>query len=73
VARNYHKSVRVVTMAGDLVNPGGSMTGGSRERRGAGLIERKKDLEDLRAKLASLEQEDRESETQLRQASSNRD
>lgn len=73
VACHYHKTVRVVTMAGDLVNPGGSMTGGSRDRRGTGLIERKKELEDLRTKLASLEQNERESEARLRKAIDSRD
>lgn len=73
VARHYHKSVRVVTLAGDLVNPGGSMTGGSRDRRGVGLIERKKELENLRAKLWSLEQEDRDLEECIQKAISSRD
>ena len=73
VARHYHKSVRVVTTSGDLVNPGGSMTGGSRDRRGAGLIERKKELEDLRAKLIVLEQEDRELEAHIQKATGSRD
>ena len=29
IARKYRQSIRIVTLEGDLINPGGSMTGGA--------------------------------------------
>lgn len=37
--------IRVVTLGGDQVNAGGSMTGGSRSSREAGFLSREKDIE----------------------------
>lgn len=63
LSRRLNKAVRVVTLAGDVVNQGGSMSGGSRERKGSGILERKAEIETLnaewqavRAELAQLEQ-----------------
>ena len=46
---------RVVTRDGQVVNAGGSFTGGS-VSRSAGLFSRKQEMDDLRAKLAALEE-----------------
>ena len=40
IARVLQHRFRVVTLEGDLVSPGGSMTGGSLARRGAGILGR---------------------------------
>ncbi|MCY0902496.1 MAG: chromosome segregation protein SMC [Firmicutes bacterium] len=40
IARVLQHRFRVVTLEGDLVSPGGSMTGGSLSRRGAGILGR---------------------------------
>lgn len=54
LSRRLHKAVRVVTPSGDIVNAGGSMTGGSSERKGYGLLERKQEIETLEADLKEL-------------------
>jgi chromosome segregation protein len=54
------RSFRVVTPEGDLVNPGGSITGGSLDRRRLGLLSRRREIEDLKL-------EKRETEARLAQ------
>ncbi|GAE24219.1 chromosome partition protein smc [Halalkalibacter wakoensis JCM 9140] len=45
---------RIVTIEGDVVNPGGSMTGGSVKQKQTPLLGRKRELEDLQGKLVTL-------------------
>ncbi|WP_203362278.1 chromosome segregation protein SMC [Bacillus sp. REN10] len=47
---------RIVTLDGDVVNPGGSMTGGAMKQKASSLLTRKNELEDLKTKLASMEE-----------------
>ena len=35
IARKYHQSLRLVTLEGELINPGGSMNGGDVYKRQA--------------------------------------
>ncbi|HEY2421341.1 MAG TPA: chromosome segregation protein SMC [Neobacillus sp.] len=42
---------RLVTLDGDIVNPGGSMTGGAVKQKTSSLLTRKGELEDLKEKL----------------------
>lgn len=42
------RSFRIVTPEGDLVNPGGSITGGSIDKRRLGLLSRRREIEDLK-------------------------
>ncbi|MBM7692300.1 chromosome segregation protein [Peribacillus deserti] len=46
---------RFVTLDGDVVNPGGSMTGGAVKQKNASLLSRKGELEDLKKKLGDME------------------
>ncbi|WP_332630693.1 chromosome segregation protein SMC [Halalkalibacter flavus] len=46
--------LRIVTLEGDVVNPGGSMTGGSVKQKQTPLLGRKRELEDLKEKLQKL-------------------
>ena len=55
VAKNLGYRNRVVTLDGQVINAGGSFTGGS-TARSAGVFSRKQELEDLRASLAKLDQ-----------------
>jgi chromosome segregation protein len=48
---------RVVTLEGDVVNPGGSMSGGSVKQKGTPLLGRQRELEELIAKLATMEEQ----------------
>ena len=46
---------RIVTLDGDIVNPGGSMTGGASAKKTNSLLSRKGELETLKFKLEEME------------------
>lgn len=46
---------RVVTLEGDVVSPGGAMTGGANRKTNRSLFTREKELEQLRSKLTDYE------------------
>ena len=56
VARDLGYHNKVVTLDGQVVNAGGSFTGGS-VQRSAGLFTRKQELEELRVKAAKLQKD----------------
>ena len=56
VARDNGFRGRVVTMDGQVINAGGSFTGGS-VQRSAGLFTRKQEMEELRIKAAKLQKD----------------
>ena len=63
IARKYRQSIRIVTLEGDLINPGGSMTGGA-FKNSSNLLSRRREIEELdqavqklRADVAKTEQE----------------
>ena len=53
IARKYRNAFRIVTLDGQVINRGGSMTGGS-VSRGTGVLSRSAELETLRQKGAEL-------------------
>ena len=57
VAKKTSFNFRIVTLDGDVINPGGSMTGGSVRRHGLGLLGRTRELEELKKRFVSLEAE----------------
>lgn len=58
IAAKAQYRYRVVTLEGDIVNPGGSMTGGSLQKKSANLLGRQRQLDELDGEI-------REAETQL--------
>jgi chromosome segregation protein len=50
-ARQCRFRLRVVTLAGDVVNAGGSMTGGSRQQKDVGYLSRQKAILELKEQL----------------------
>ena len=57
IAAKTSHAFRLVTLEGDVVNPGGSMTGGSIRRQGTSLLGRGRELENLRKNVLDLESE----------------
>ncbi|WP_174733897.1 chromosome segregation protein SMC [Mesobacillus harenae] len=55
LARLLQYRTRIVTLDGDIVNPGGSMTGGAVKQKNNSLLSRKGELDDLTVKLADME------------------
>ena len=56
---------RIVTLEGDVLNPGGSMTGGSTKRTNAPLFTRARELETLQKKYISLSESVQYNQQQL--------
>ena len=56
VARKYHHSLRIVTLEGESLSPGGSMTGGA-YRNSSNLLGRRREVEELQKKVQALEKE----------------
>ena len=54
MARKYRNAFRIVTLDGQVINRGGSMTGGSTSRS-AGVLSRAAELEQLTAKSAAMQ------------------
>lgn len=54
IARKTGFRLRLVTLEGDLLNPGGSLTGGAYHQRGSSLLARSRELEELEQALAKL-------------------
>ena len=56
IARKYGYKFRIVTLDGQLVNAGGSLTGGSTVKN-AGLLSRRADIEKLSAEVQALQKQ----------------
>ncbi|CCQ92363.1 Chromosome partition protein Smc [[Clostridium] ultunense Esp] len=54
VARLFGYRYRIVTLEGDVVNPGGSMTGGSLKQKGNSLLGRERAIEETEKELELL-------------------
>ena len=67
MANQYHSRFKIVTLDGQVMNPGGSMTGGS-VTKDAGILSRANELEKLTAQEKELETEKNELELQLQEA-----
>ncbi len=56
IARKYHYSFRMVTLEGELLSPGGSMTGGA-FKNSSGLLGRKREIEELKSHVSALKKQ----------------
>lgn len=63
MARKYNNRFKIVTLDGQVMNPGGSMTGGSKAH-GVGMLSRGSEIEKLRKTVKELEE--RQAMTDLR-------
>ena len=64
LARKYHYSLRIVTLEGESLSPGGSLSGGA-FRNSSNLLARKREIEELEQSIATLEQKIREEKSRL--------
>ncbi len=53
ISKKYKQSLRIVTLEGELINPGGAMTGGT-FKNSSNLLGRKRELEEIDEEIASL-------------------
>ncbi|VBB05651.1 smcs flexible hinge [Lucifera butyrica] len=57
IARQASFSVKIVTLDGEVINPGGSMTGGSVQRREASFLGRGNEIQNITARLDELKKQ----------------
>ncbi|MDL2217269.1 chromosome segregation protein SMC [Christensenellaceae bacterium OttesenSCG-928-M15] len=66
INRKTHAAFRIATIKGDIINPGGSMTGGSVQKREFSLLGRERELKELREDMqkiaAAIKEQEREIE-----------
>ncbi|MCR5208300.1 MAG: chromosome segregation protein SMC, partial [Eubacterium sp.] len=67
IAKRYKNKYKIVTLDGQVMNPGGSMTGGSRAK-GAGILSRANLIEELKAQADGLEAELEKAEAEYKTA-----
>ena len=67
MAQKYRSRFKIVTLDGQVMNPGGSMTGGS-VNKDAGILSRANELEKLTAQEKKLQQEKIVTEAELQEA-----
>lgn len=53
IAKKYKYSIRIVTLEGEQLNPGGSMTGGA-FKNASNLLGRRREIEELKASVAEV-------------------
>lgn len=58
LAKELQYRVRIVTLDGDVVSPGGLMSGGHHQRKGPGLLGRSRERTDLERQLAQLSEQE---------------
>lgn len=66
MAKYVQHRYRFVTLDGDVVNPGGSMTGGAVKQKTNSLLGRQRELEQMVSKLAEMEEKTLQLEIQVK-------
>ncbi len=67
LAKIMQYRTRIVTLGGDVVNPGGSMSGGSVKQKSSSLLSRQRDLELLINKLDDMQKKTSVAEQEIKQ------
>lgn len=69
ISRQVGSSFRIATLKGDIINPGGSMTGGSVQRSEFSLLGREREIDELENGCAADEEKLRAQECSVNEAS----
>lgn len=57
IAKQVNYRYRIVTLEGDVVSPGGSMSGGSLKQKSSSLLSRQREIDSLSEKISSMEKQ----------------
>ncbi len=71
IARKYRQSLRLVTLEGELINPGGSMTGGA-FKNSSNLLSRRREIEEFEKTVAMLKADMDDMEAQVNRIKTSR-
>ncbi|WP_059170108.1 chromosome segregation protein SMC [Bacillus sp. FJAT-27445] len=66
IARSLQYRMRVVTLEGDVVNAGGSMSGGAAKQNSTNLLSRKTELDEIKGKIAGMEEKTAQLEEEVK-------
>ncbi|MFW5649946.1 MAG: chromosome segregation protein SMC [Acetivibrio ethanolgignens] len=58
IGRKYNQTIRMVTLEGDQINPGGSMSGGA-YKNSSNLLGRRREMEELEKKIHKLQEKEK--------------
>lgn len=72
ISRKYKQSLRIVTLEGELVNPGGAMTGGA-FKNSSNLLGRKRELDEIDEQIELLKKQLAEDERHIAELSARRE
>ncbi|MDO5127233.1 MAG: chromosome segregation protein SMC, partial [Eubacteriales bacterium] len=64
ISRKYKQTLRIVTLEGELINPGGAMTGGAFKNT-SNLLGRKRELDEIDAEIVKLQALYKEKQNEL--------
>lgn len=67
LAKKYQQKLRIITLDGDILSPGGSMSGGEFKNAKSMIFSRKNDIQKLEQELAELEKAMEQAESRLSQ------
>lgn len=71
LSRKYRQSLRIVTVEGELINPGGAMTGGA-FKNSSNLLSRRREIEEFEKTVVMLKKEMEEMEQSLSEVKTKR-
>lgn len=72
IAKKYHYSYRIVTLEGELLNPGGSLSGGA-YRNSSNLLSRRREITELEHKIRVLQDNIQDKKITLEQVRKDRE
>lgn len=72
ISRKYKQSLRIVTLEGELINPGGAMTGGA-FKNSSNLLGRKRELDEIDEQIELLKKQLAEDERHIAELSARRE
>ena len=65
LAKQTRYGFKIVTLEGDIINPQGSITGGSKKYSATSVVGREREIEDIEKQLGSLKQQQSQLESQI--------
>lgn len=68
ISRKYHFSIRIVTLEGELLNPGGSLSGGA-FRNNSNLLGRRREMETLQQSIQEIQEELKSNKEEIQECS----
>jgi len=71
LARQFDYNYRIVTLEGDIINPSGSMTGGSKESKGVSILGRQRIIDELDKEINDLKLRESQLGNEIREITEN--